>query len=139
ATDIRYENYFDIIVFKSIIGGIGRNNNIQMQEKVFTEIYKSLKPGGKLLFAENLIASPLHQFLRKKFIRWGRDWRYIALNELSRFLSPFKSYKNEVTGILAALGRTEWQRNMLAYIDQLILNHICPDNWKYIVYGIAEK
>ena len=27
ATNIPYENYFDIIVFKSIIGGIGRNNN----------------------------------------------------------------------------------------------------------------
>ena len=28
ATVIPYENYFDVIVFKSIIGGIGRNNKI---------------------------------------------------------------------------------------------------------------
>ena len=58
ATNIPYENYFDIIVFKSIIGGIGRNNNYEIQQRVFKEIYKALKPRGKLLFAENLIASP---------------------------------------------------------------------------------
>ena len=44
ATDIPYENYFDIIVFKSIIGGIGRNDNYEIQQKVFKEIYKALKP-----------------------------------------------------------------------------------------------
>jgi hypothetical protein len=38
ATDIPYENYFDIVVFKSIIGGIGRNNNMEMQQKVFDKI-----------------------------------------------------------------------------------------------------
>ena len=66
ATNIPYENHFDVIAFKSIIGGIGRNDNIEMQKKTFSEIYKALKPGGKLLFAENLAASPLHQTLRKK-------------------------------------------------------------------------
>ncbi|HNS41841.1 MAG TPA: methyltransferase domain-containing protein, partial [Taishania sp.] len=55
ATNIPYENYFDIIVFKSIIGGIGRNDKHENQQQVFKEIYKALKPGGKLLFAENLI------------------------------------------------------------------------------------
>lgn len=68
ASSIPYENYFDIIVFKSIIGGIGRNNNYEIQQKVFKKIYKALKPGGKLLFAENLIASPFHQRLRKRFV-----------------------------------------------------------------------
>jgi SAM-dependent methyltransferase len=139
ATDIPYENYFDIVIFKSVIGGIGRNNNIAKQQKVFDEIYKSLKPGGKLLFAENLVGSSLHQLLRKKFVRWGRTWRYISINDLTQFLFRFKSYKYETSGILAAFGRTEWQRNIFAYVDQFLLNYICPDHWKYIVYGIAEK
>jgi SAM-dependent methyltransferase len=139
ATNIPYENYFDIVVFKSIIGGIGRNNNIGVQQKVFSEIYKSLKPGGKLLFAENLIGSSLHQLLRKKFVRWGRTWRYISVSELGRFLFQFKFYRYETSGMLAAFGKTEWQRNIFARFDQLLLNHICPAQWKYIVYGIAEK
>jgi SAM-dependent methyltransferase len=139
ATHIPYENYFDLVVFKSIVGGIGRNNNIEMQQKVFNEIYKSLKPGGKLLFAENTIASPLHQFARKKFIPWGMSWRYISLAELDRFVCQFRRYNYKTSGVLAAFGRTELQRNIFAYFDQFIFNHIFPDHWKYIVYGIAEK
>jgi hypothetical protein len=81
----------------------------------------------------------VHQFLRRKFVRWGRTWRYISIDELRQFLFRFKSYKYETAGMLAAFGRSEWQRNILARIDQLIFNYICPEHWKYIVYGIAEK
>jgi hypothetical protein len=41
--------------------------------------------------------------------------------------------------VLGTFGRNESQRNLLSTIDELILNKICPDNWKYIIYGIAEK
>ena len=89
ATNIPYENHFDIVVFKSIIGGIGSNDNYEAQQKTFNQIYKALKPGGKLLFAENLIASPLHQKLRKKFVNWGSTWRYVSINEIKECLKDF--------------------------------------------------
>ena len=139
ATNIPYENYFDIIVFKSIIGGIGRNDNYKIQQKVFKEIYKALKPGGKLLFAENLIASPFHQRLRKRFVNWGSSWRYVSIKEMNEFLKDFSCCDIKSTGVLGTFGRNESQRNLLSTIDELILNKICPDNWKYIIYGIAEK
>jgi SAM-dependent methyltransferase len=139
ATNIPYENHFDIIVFKSIIGGIGRNNNYEIQQKVFKEIYKALKPKGKLLFAENLIASSLHQRLRKKYVRWGSSWRYVSIKEMKEFLKDFSSYDIKTTGFLGTFGRTESQRNLLSIIDEMILNKVCPDNWNYISYGIAEK
>ena len=139
ATNIPYENHFDIIAFKSIIGGIGRNNNKEMQQLVFKEIYKALKPGGKLLFAENLNASPLHRLLRKKFVNWGNYWRYVSIPEVKEFLREFSSSNIKTTGVLAAFGRTESQRNFLSAADDLLFNKICPANWKYIVYGVAEK
>jgi len=139
ATNIPYENYFDIIVFKSIIGGIGRNDNYEIQKQVFKEIYKALKPGGKLLFAENLIASPLHRKLRKRFVKWGSAWRYVSIKEMNEFLIDFSAYDIKTTGVFAAFGRNEKQRDLLAIIDKLILNKICTRNWKYICYGIAEK
>jgi SAM-dependent methyltransferase len=139
ATNIPYENYFDIIVFKSIIGGIGRNDNYKIQQKVFKEIYKALKPGGKLLFAENLIASAFHQRLRKRFVNWGSSWRYVSIKEMNEFLKDFSCCDIKSTGVLGTFGRNESQRNLLSTIDELILNKICPDNWKYIIYGIAEK
>ena len=139
ATNIPYENFFDVIVFKSIIGGIGRNGNIAQQQKVFDEIYKALKPGGKLLFAENLVASPFHQWLRKKFIKWGNSWRYVSIEETHKFLAKFSSHDLQTTGVLATFGRTETQRQLLATIDDAVLNKICPDGWKYICYAVAVK
>ena len=139
AMNIPYKNYFDIIIFKSIIGGIGRNNNITNQQKVFDEIYKSLKPGGKLLFAENATGSILHKFARSKFVKWGKSWRYVAPRELEQFLSQFGKKSIKAAGVIAAFGRSEKQRNLLAIIDRFLLNHVCPDRWKYILFGIAEK
>lgn len=139
ATSIPYENYFDIIVFKSIIGGIGSDGNIENQQKVFKEVYKALKPGGKLLFAENLVASPFHQQLRKRYVKWGNSWRYVSIDEMKSFLSDFSSYNIKTTGVLGTFGRTESQRNFLSTIDELILNKVCPNHWNYMCYGIAEK
>lgn len=139
ATNIPYENFFDIIMFKSILGGIGRNDDIEKQKKVFYEIHKALKKGGKLLFAENLTASLLHQKLRKRFVNWGDYWRYITIREMEIFLEKFSSYGFKTSGFLGAFGRNEKQRQFLATIDNALLNKICPDNWNYIIYGIAEK
>lgn len=139
ATDIPYENHFDVIVFKSIIGGIGRNDNKENQYRVFKEIHKALKPGGKLLFAENLVASPFHRFMRKRFVQWGDSWRYITLAEMQEFLKPFSHYETKTTGVMAAFGRSEKQRSFLAGADGFLFNHVCPRSWKYIVYGMAVK
>lgn len=127
------------MVFKSIIGGVGSNDNYKIQQKVFNQIYKALKPGGKLLFAENLIASPLHQRLRKKFVNWGSTWRYVSINEIKECLKDFSTFDLKTTGILGTLGRNESQRNFLSTIDAVLLNKICADTWKYIAYGIATK
>ncbi len=139
ATAIPYEDHFDVIVFKSIIGGIGRNSNIEMQRKAFEQMHKALKPGGKLLFAENLIASPLHQNLRSKFVTWGESWRYVSIDEMHDFLKIFSSHQIQSTGFLGALGRSEGQRQALAKADNLLFNKVVPKNWNYISYGIAVK
>lgn len=139
ATAIPYENHFDIIVFKSIIGGIGRNDQIQNQEKAFQQMHKALKPGGKLLFAENLAASPLHRFFRKRFVKWGSSWRYVSIPEMESFLKDFSKIEMHTTGFCAAFGRTENQRNLLSQSDKILFNVLTPKSWKYIVYGIAEK
>lgn len=139
ATNIPYENRFDVIVFKSIIGGIGRGDNFEIQKKVFKEIHKALKPGGQLLFAENLSASALHRGLRKKFVNWGDSWRYVSLNEVNELLKDFSKAEIKTTGVSAAFGRSEGQRRFLSSIDSGLLNKLSPKSWKYIAYGVAVK
>ncbi len=138
ATSIPFENYFDVIIFKSILGGIGRMG-IEKQEETIRQIYKALKPGGILLFAENLRATLLHEFFRKNFTRWGKEWRYISLDEMKKFLSIFNASEIKTTGFTSVFGRNENQKSFLNKIDRSVFNKIVPASWKYISYGIARK
>ena len=58
---------------------------------------------------------------------------------MKEFLKDFSTNDIKYTGVLGTFGRNERQRNFLSTIDQLVLNKICPENWKYICYGIATK
>lgn len=139
ATNIPDRARFDIIAFKSILGGIGRHDDRARQQCAIDEMFDALKPGGVLLFAENLRASPAHRFLRTKFVGWGKSWRYVTLAEMRELLSKFAQVEMRATGVIGAWGRTEHERNLLARVDQVVLNRLCPDEWKYLVYGLAVK
>ena len=139
ATNIPYENHFDLIVYKSILGGLGKSTNFEKQQRAINEIYKSLKPGGKMLFAENISASQLHHFLRKRFTDWADYWQYFSLNDFKDFTKEFNSVHIRTNGFLATFGRNEKQRKLLSNFDDYFFNRLCPDNWKYMAYGIAVK
>ena len=133
ALDIPFKNKFDIIIFKSIIGGISSNSE-ENKAKVIEQIHKALKPGGQLLFAENLEATYMHKVLRRNFGTKG--WNYLRFNEIKPAFSAFKKVTYKTVGFFGCLGRNEWQRNMLGKIDGF-LNGLIPDRFKYIVIGVA--
>ena len=137
ATNIPYEACFDIIVFKSILGGIS-SENANLKQETIDEIYKALKPSGKLLFAENLEASSIHRFFRKKFIKWGNRWNYLKYDEISPLFKSFENVKFQTVGFLGAFGRTELQRRILGKIDSMI-RFLIPKKKRYIVLGVASK
>jgi len=136
ALDIPYTEEFDIVVFKSVIGAI---DDRELQKKAVGEMHNALKKGGELFFAENLVASPLHKFLRRKLIKWGTSWRYITIEEMHDFLEPFAEKYLQTNGFAGTFGRTEAQRNLLARGDKLFFERIVPEKWKYIIAGVARK
>lgn len=138
ATNIPYTNQFDIVIFKSILGGISRNGKNELKKKAIDEIYSCLKPGGKLLFAENLEASVFHRLMRKFFVKWGAYWNYLKYEEIDELFQPFTKVKYETAGYFAAFGRSERQRSLLCKIDNFF-HRLIPSKNKYIVLGIAEK
>jgi len=132
------DSEFDIVIFKSVLGGVGRDNHPERQYAAVGEMHRVLKPGGKLLFAENLRGSLLHQYLRGWFVRWGASWRYLSVDELHNLFALFSSLSVRCYGFFGAFGRTEFQRRLL-HIPDALLNPVLPDRWKYILFGCAVK
>lgn len=139
ATDIPYENHFDFIVFKSMLGTVGRNKNKARQQAAIDEILKALRPGGRLLFAENLCGTLLHKWARERFVRWGTAWRWVSISEIKEFFKAYSSCQVQTAGVIAVFGRTERQRRILSVLDHVVLNRLCPATWTYMIYGIATK
>lgn len=137
ATHIPYTERFDVVLFKSILGAVARLGDKDAQAKAIAEMHRALKRGGELLFAENLIASPLHAFLRRRYVRW--PWRYVSISEMLEFLAPFSHVSWTAVGFTGAFGRGNVQRNILGALDRLLLDRITPERWKYIIIGVARK
>ncbi len=139
ATAISFPNdSFDIVTFKSVLGGIAGNGNIAARERAICEILRVLKPGGFLLFAENLTGSGFHSFMREKFVRWGQRWNYLALEDVPKVFESFGSLKYSNWGFFASFGFNGKQRNALFYLDKLVAPLI-PERSRYIIFGIAQK
>lgn len=136
--DIPYENHFDVIILKSVLGGVGRDKNDERIQRGINQIYKALKPNGYFLFAENAKATRLHSFLRNKFVNWGNNWNYLDKDQLKNKLNKFNEIKLYTSGFLGILGFNERIRQLLGKIDKLVFNYL-PSSYHYIVYGHAKK
>jgi 2-polyprenyl-3-methyl-5-hydroxy-6-metoxy-1,4-benzoquinol methylase len=138
ASTMSFREEFDIILFKSVLGAIGRTSATQ-QDAAVRRMYEALKPGGCLLFAENLRGSRMHRALRKHFVSWSANWRYVSLQEMRSYLRCFAQVAIKTCGVVAAFGRNEVQRHILGRLDRALLTPLFPAAWHYIVYGIAQK
>ena len=138
ALNIPFENQFDVIIFKSIIGGVSRDGQDYNKPLVFQQIKKALKPQGVLLFAENLKGSMIHQLGRRLFRRWGASWNYMTRKELEYCLEIFEAYEIKSNGFLSAFSSRKFTSRVLIGLDKL-LKPVIPFSWKYVVYGHAIK
>lgn len=135
--EIPWTDHFDIVVFKSVLGGLGPN--FSSQRNAMSEIHKALKPGGRLFFAENLRGTWLHRFGRSIAYRLRRaTWRFTTVDEMRDLLAQFESYEMHATGFLGVFGMSESQRRVLAGLDERGAGRV-PEGWRYVAYGIATK
>lgn len=139
ATQIPYENRFDVIAFKSMLGGVAWDGDAARQARAVQSIYSALRPGGVLLFAENLRGSPLHQLLRRRFVTWNDVWRYVTIEEMLGYFTPFSNVDYDTTGFLGLLGRTPQLSRAFGKIDGAIFDRLAPRSMRYIMFGAARK
>src|SRR5688572_7968371 len=86
---IPHRSIFDAVMFKSMLGGIAGASDLEVVRGAIHQMHAALKPGGSLLFAENLYATPLHQLARSRFGAGKLNWRYFTLAEVEGLLSDF--------------------------------------------------
>lgn len=138
VVDIPYTEKFDVIVFKSVLGGLAEHG--KSSKDAIREMHRALKPGGRLIFAENLRGTIFHRLARAIAYRVRRaSWRFTTEKEMRELLEPFAHYEIQTTGVLALFGVTEGQRRALAVVDDAGLNRIAPSSWRYVAYGVATK
>lgn len=134
--NIQYaDESIDVIIFKSVIGALGSRIN---QERAINEIYRVLKPGGILLFAENGKASQFHMLFRRIFNNWSKYWYYPNIDEMKFLLREYNDSRIETTGILATFFRNIWLNQFFAKLDVILMKFI-PAKFHYVLYGYAKK
>lgn len=138
ATEIPYQNVFDIICFKSVLGGVGYDDNYERQKKMMQSIYSALNENGKLCFCENLTASSLHQFARKRFTGWGGRWRYLTIAEIEELTKEFRAKKYKTFGFWGVFGRAGWMSRVLGSVDEVFDKYVKEGN-RYIVSCVCMK
>lgn len=138
ATKIPYKGEFDIICFKSVLGGVGYNDNYDNQKQMMKSIYTALTDSGKLYFCENLYASPLHHYLRKRYMKWGDQWRYIHLKEIPDLTEEFRKVESSTFGFCGVFGRRPFLADLMGTVDIWFDRWIKDEN-RYIVSCICSK
>lgn len=137
-TDIPWESHFDVVVFRSVLGGVQPVGPVS-QRQAIEQIYKALKPGGILLFAENTRATVFHRIARGLARRRrSGPWSYPTNSQLADHLGRFSTVRMHHTGVLAMFGLTEPQRTALAAADEAVFNRL-PRSWRYVAFGSATK
>ena len=131
------EASFDLIIFKSVLHALPQ---ARFQAQAVQELHRLLRPGGLLLFAENLRASPLHRVLRRLFRpRWLlRRRRYPTAAEIRSWCGKFREFHGETWGCVGPMSREEAVRHRLARLNAVIMP-LVPQEWRYIIFAWARK
>ena len=138
ASNIQNKEKFDLVCFKSMLGGIVGKWNKRKVEIVLDEIHKSLNKNGYLVFSENLYSTRFHDRLRS--MTKDSNWYYLKQNEINNLIgNKFEVINQKTLGFLGCFGRNEFQRSFLSIFDRLIFNHILPSKFHYILFSVLKK
>ncbi|OJX68383.1 MAG: hypothetical protein BGO95_10820 [Micrococcales bacterium 73-13] len=141
TSGLPFHEAFDVVVFKSVLGGLG-GADPALPAAALDAVRAALRPGGVVLWAENLRGGWLHRAARAIAyrVRRARTWQYLTLRRLRGLLAErFTDVELHVGGVLAVLGTSERARDRLARADQALLDRIVPASWHYMAYGSARR
>jgi ubiquinone/menaquinone biosynthesis C-methylase UbiE len=130
---------FDIVVCKSVIGGLKLNpkeiasRTIENQRLALNEIQRVLKPGGFFFGAENMKGASIIQKIRNAYKKGNVGWRHLSVKDLKFLLTGFKDVHVTYFGIVPALLKSTFLNNLI-YSFNVLANKITPPSSKYIAF-----
>jgi len=139
--DMTCAGTFDVVAFKSVLGSFGGSDAdaLGLASAAVRNMWRVLRPGGELWFAEGVRATLLHELLRSRFGSGRQGWRYADLSELREFLAPFGEFDIATYGFLALGGRSEAQRRTLGWVDRHVCERMVAPRYRYVAAGVARK
>lgn len=138
-TPFPYRNEFDVVTFKSVIGGVGvGDDTLYNQVALFENCYNALKPGGYLFFCENLAGSCLHMEARKLFTGHTKSWHYVTIDKVLALADRFDMIELETSGYFGIFGRTDRLSSALSMADHCFERFVQP-NHRYIFSAVCRK
>lgn len=138
ALHIPYRDFFDVITFKSVLGGIANHNvGFEKAEETMKQIYRALKPGGYLCFCENLQGSKIHMILRHRLRNHGKRWHYFTIEELRNITGAFENFSYDTYGLTGALAKGS-VGTFLSKMDAAV-DHLFPETSRYLISVVCRK
>ena len=134
---------YDIIIAKSVIGGLKANRSdpstrtLQVQRQAVLNIHRLLKPGGYFLSAENLHGNMLLRIARRLKGR-NTSWRHPSYTELESLFAPFTIVQTKTFGILPTFFSGKVQNKCIYFLNKYVLA-VLPAGTKYISFTVARK
>lgn len=134
---------FDIIIAKSVIGGLkstrGKSStrSVEAQHKAMHNIHRLLKPGGYFFSAENLRGGVFTRLARKMRKR-KKGWQHPTYHELLQLFSSFTLVQTKTFGILPTLFSPKAVNRLMYGMNRYVLC-LLPKGSKYIAFTIAQK
>ncbi len=143
AGDENFAGKFDLVIAKSVIGGLKQvysdrsTRNFAVQQKAVGNIYKTLKPGGYFLSAENMEGSLAVRWIRK--IK-GKDkgWRYLKWKELPLLFGDFRITSATAFGVVPGIAHNRSAGRLIYLINNYVLRFL-PPPYKCIGFVTAQK
>lgn len=137
------DNSFDIIMAKSVIGGLKADpknrltRSFAVQQQAVDNIYRVLKPGGYYFSAENLQGSSFLQAVRKMAGK-NKGWRHFKWREVKELHNAFSAKEYHTFGFFPAMFSSAVLNNIVSFANRYLMNWL-PANSKYIAFTAARK
>ncbi len=136
-------NKYDLIIAKSVLGGIksdyknATTRTSETRENAIKNIYNLLKPGGYILFAENIQGSILlHQV--RKLLGKQKGWYYFNIADLNNLFKQFSNVEIKTFGVIPTTSKNKYLNRLIFSLNKYLLN-IFPPSYKYIAFIQGQK